>query len=46
MAFTEIMAKLCPEIGTIYNYRREILLAKFDALKIELTGEGSLEAYK
>jgi hypothetical protein len=39
------MAKLCPEIGTIYNYRREILLNKFEKLKSDLTGL-SLEAYK
>ena len=25
LAFTELMAQLCTEIATIYNYRREIL---------------------
>lgn len=32
LAFTELMAQLCPEIATIYNYRRELLLAKINNL--------------
>lgn len=37
LAFTELMAKLCPEIGSIYNYRREILIKLINIKKDPLT---------
>ncbi|CAD8056452.1 unnamed protein product [Paramecium sonneborni] len=46
LAFSELMAKLCPEIATIYNYRREVLQTKFDHLGTLLSESKSFEAYK
>ncbi|CAK58490.1 unnamed protein product (macronuclear) [Paramecium tetraurelia] len=46
LAFSELMAKLCPEIATIYNYRREVLQTKFDHLGGLLTESKSIDAYK
>ncbi|CAD8137211.1 unnamed protein product [Paramecium octaurelia] len=46
LAFSELMAKLCPEIATIYNYRREVLQTKFDHLGGLLKESKSIDAYK
>ncbi|CAD8144406.1 unnamed protein product [Paramecium pentaurelia] len=46
LAFSELMAKLCPEISTIYNYRREVLQTKFDHLGGLLSESKSIDVYK
>ncbi|CAD8141636.1 unnamed protein product [Paramecium pentaurelia] len=46
LAFSELMAKLCPEIATIYNYRREVLQTKFDHLGGLLSESKSIDIYK
>ncbi|CAD8047905.1 unnamed protein product [Paramecium primaurelia] len=46
LAFSELMAKLCPEIATIYNYRREVLQTKFDHLGGLLSESKNIDIYK
>jgi len=42
LAYSELLAKLCPEISTIYNYRRELISNKLNELQADKEGLTSL----
>lgn len=39
MAYSELLAKLCPEISTIFNYRRELIKDQLTKLSEQQNNE-------